>query len=185
MVRWTLAATAVVGLIALAACQKPAPVADTADASSSASPEPEPASASAEASSVAPSGWSGADAPPLPKHITPVPQAFLGRWGAEPQGCSDSLEIATTSLSEGEDETGVRSTTIVSPTHIRIVGDLYGEATSDLPAGASTYAGTVTYDLTLLDGGKTLKQVMKDGTVITYARCPAAAEATDATDASE
>ncbi len=170
-----MAATATI-LVALAACQKPAPAADPSAAAASASPETVLPSVADTASSE----WTGAPAPPLPKDITRIPATFQGRWGQGTEGCGDAMEIDASALAYGEDDDTVRQTTILSSTHIRVQVDHYGEATSDLPAGASTYGGTSTYDLTLQNGGKTLRRGLKDGTVITYTRCVAAAEADDA-----
>ncbi|WP_443748674.1 hypothetical protein [Asticcacaulis solisilvae] len=178
MKRWTFAVTAATVVIALAACQKaPAPApAQGGDTLSSASP----LSLSAAASETASSEWTGASAPPMPAHVTPVPAAFRGLWGEGDEGCLDGLQIDAGSISYGEDDDTVRAITVVSPTHIRILADHYGEATGDLPPGASTYAGPVTYDLTLRDGGDSLKQVTKDGSVITYSRCITESEASKA-----
>lgn len=145
-------------LIVLAACAKPA--ATTSDPSSAAAPE-----ASAEAS--------GATASALPQ-VAIVPEAFRGHWDLDAAACADDkepLRITEGGLDYWEDSSTSRSIEVLSPTHIRIKTDDYGEETSDLKPGESTLKGHTTWDLTLLDDGKTLKDITRPGQTILRIRC--------------
>ncbi len=165
MTRPINATTALIGAAALllAACQKPEPTDDGFGISSAA-----PASAlPTEASSATP-------ASALPE-IALIPQAFRGHWDADEEGCQTGdkapLRISEGSLDYWEDSSEARTLKIISPTHIKIAADDYGEETSDMKPGDTTLKGHSIWDLTLLDNGDTLKDVSKDGSIILRIRC--------------
>ena len=146
-------------ILALTACQKPAPTPADA-ASSAAAPETsaEPASASTSA---------------LPQ-VAIIPEAFRGHWDLDAAACTDDkdpLRITEGGLDYWEDSSTSRSIEVLSPTHIKIQTDDYGEETRDLKPGESTLKGHTTWDLTLLDGGKTLRDLTRPGQTILRIRC--------------
>lgn len=153
----------------LTACQKPEP-ADDGFGIASAAPSAGPAFAAPTEVSA------NVSASALPQ-VAIIPEAFRGNWDEDEESCQtgdkNPLRITEGGLDYWEDSSTSRSIEILSPTHIKIQTDDYGEATSDLKPGESTLKGHTTWDLTLLDGGKTLKDLTRPGQTILRIRCPA------------